>query len=324
MKKTLITLLTLASSQAVASEFTPYLGLNLGYNQSKGADGEVDKSGLSLQGKILGSWELQSVYLDAGVGYQYQQLDASNVKITTKSMTLDLEARYKLNKSWSLGPALKVMDGTDNTNSEVIGSSSQSVALFGKLTYQTKLGDLPARLEMGLGSTVGLERNLTTAMVGLQVGLPWVNKKTSVSQKIYVTEEMPDLKVDLKVAQVRFNTDKFELSQKDHAKLTKLAKFLKENNSEYARIKIAGHTDITGDATYNRALSQDRADSVMKVFILGGVPESKMSAYGYGPSRPVDASNSPDAWAKNRRTEIEFFGVKNRVEFNKKLMEILK
>jgi outer membrane protein OmpA-like peptidoglycan-associated protein len=298
-------------------------------HSSRGEQSETSKSGYSLSGKAVGSWEYSSMYLDAAIGFQWMQLTSSEVKITTRSLTGELEARYKLSSSWSLGPAVKLMGGTDNTNSETVGAQSTNTTVLAKLNYQTMFGSSPARLEFGLGSTVGLSRNMTTALVGFQVALPWSQpKKTSapitVVTKTYITEELPDLKVDLKVAQVKFNTDKFALTSKDNEKLTRLAKFLTANNAQWSRIKIGGHTDSTGDATYNKALSQDRADSVMKVFILGGVSETKMSAYGYGATRPVDATNSPDAWAKNRRTEIEFFGVKNRNEFNRRLMEILK
>lgn len=252
------------------------------------------------------------------------QLSDSNVKITTRSIYGEVETRYKLSSKWSVGPALRVMAGTDNTNSETVGADSTHVSVLGKVMYQTSAFNLPARWELGAGSTMGLDRNLTTVMVGFQVALPWGQKKHSVTTKTYITEELPDLKVDLKVAQVKFQTDKFHLSLSDTAKLQKLAIFLRENNSEWSRMKIAGHTDSTGDSAYNRALSQDRADTVLKVFISQGVNELKMSAYGYGATRPIDSSNSADAWAKNRRTEIEFFGVKNRTEFNKKLMQILK
>lgn len=326
MKMFLVAAIALVGSIASAADFTPYGGLSLGVHNSKGATGEDGKNGHSLQGKLLGSWDFDSFLVDAGVGYQYMELTSSGVKITTKSITGELESRFKLNNSWSFGPSLKVMGGTDNTNSEVIGSTSVNTSLIAKAVYQTSLGGNPFRVEMGVGSTVGLDRNLTTAMVGVQFALPWGNEKRS-NKVIEVREsrgDEADFKIDLKMAQVRFDTDKFELSVKDDKKITKLANFLRKNNTEWDRIKISGHTDTTGDAAYNKALSQDRADSVMKLFIRNGVDETKMTSHGFGSNRPVDAKETPDAWTKNRRTEIEFYGVKNRVEFNRQLLEILK
>ena len=92
----------------------------------------------------------------------------------------------------------------------------------------------------------------------------------------------------------------------------------------FDRIKISGHTDTRGGKEYNQKLSQDRADSVLKVFIEAGINEKKLQAVGYGLSRPLDNRETPEAWEKNRRTEIEFFGVKDREFLNKKLEEALK
>lgn len=323
MKKLLVAALMVFSSTSLASEFTPYAGLNGGLHSTQGVSGEASKAGFSLNGKVLGSWEFPQYLVDVGVGYQYMELTSSGVKITTKSVTGELESRYKFSQEWSAGVGVKVAGGTDNTNSEVIGSTTLTTSVLAKVVYQTSLGSNPFRVELGAGQTVGLDRNQTTVMAGVQIALPWT-KPAPAPVVVRSVEQQPDIRIDLKMAQVRFGTDKFELSDKDEAKLNRLAKFLRENNTEWSRIKISGHTDSTGDATYNKALSQDRADSVMKLFIRGGVDEIKMSSHGYGSNRPVDATNSPDAWSKNRRTEIEFYGVKNRLEFNRQLLNVLK
>jgi len=326
MKIFLVTTILLASSIVSATDFTPYGGIGLGIHNSKGVTGENEKNGYSIQGKLIGSWNFDSFFVDTGVGYQYMELNSSGVKIATKSVIGELESRIKLNNSWSFGPSLKVIGGTDNTNSEIIGETTTNISLLAKAVYQTSLGGNAFRVEMGVGSTVGLDRNLTTAKVGFQFALPWGNKNKS-NKVIEVRDsriDEADFKIDLKMAQVGFDTDKFELSVKDYKKLTKLANFLRKNNTEWNRIKISGHTDTTGDTTYNKALSQDRADSAMKLFIRNGIDETKMTSHGFGSNRPVESKETTEAWAKNRRTEIEFYGVKNRVEFNRQLLEILK
>ncbi|NBW81301.1 hypothetical protein EBR21_06055, partial [bacterium] len=42
-----------------------------------------------------------------------------------------------------------------------------------------------------------------------------------------------------------------------------------------------------------------------------GVPAGRMKAVGYGPSRPIDPAQSEVAWARNRRVELNFEGVKD-------------
>lgn len=317
MKKVLIFLMI--SNLTLAQEISSYLGLNLGVHSSKGTTQEQNKSGTSFNGKIVGSYNLEQSYIDFGLGYQYMELTAKGVKVTTKSISVDGEYRYKLTNKWSVGPNVRLVGGTDNTNSENIGGDSITTHALIKAMYQTKLNNNDFRVELGVGSTLNLDRNLTTAMVGVQFELPWKYKVNSKSN-----QEFADLKVDLKMAQVKFGSDKFELSLKDESKLKRLAQFLRDNNKEWSRIKISGHTDITGDSLYNKALSQDRADSVMKVFIKEGVNEVKMTAHGFGSSRPLNSANTEQAWSENRRTEVEFYGISNRSWFNQKIMEILK
>ena len=69
-------------------------------------------------------------------------------------------------------------------------------------------------------------------------------------------------------------------------------------------IEIGGHTDNTGDATSNLALSQQRADAVRGYLVQQGVSEAALTAKGYGETRPL-ASNDTEA-GKFRNRRIEF------------------
>ena len=69
-------------------------------------------------------------------------------------------------------------------------------------------------------------------------------------------------------------------------------------------MEVAGHTDLTGNAAGNLALSNARADSVVKSLIEQGVPAARLIAKGYGETQPVVAGTSREANTKNRRTEF--------------------
>ncbi len=70
------------------------------------------------------------------------------------------------------------------------------------------------------------------------------------------------------------------------------------------QIEIGGHTDVTGSADVNQQLSTSRAQTVRDYLIARGVPADRLTAVGYGSSRPIDPSDSLEAYAKNRRTEF--------------------
>ncbi len=64
---------------------------------------------------------------------------------------------------------------------------------------------------------------------------------------------------------------------------------------------IEGHTDSIASESYNRRLSQQRADSVRTYLMMGGVDASRMQSVGMGESQPI-ASNETEAGRQmNRR-----------------------
>lgn len=69
-------------------------------------------------------------------------------------------------------------------------------------------------------------------------------------------------------------------------------------------VELAGHTDNTGDAETNLSLSTQRAKAVFGRLVEKGVAPERMRAVGYGQSRPVDANDTEEGRAKNRRTEF--------------------
>jgi outer membrane protein OmpA-like peptidoglycan-associated protein len=69
-------------------------------------------------------------------------------------------------------------------------------------------------------------------------------------------------------------------------------------------IKILGHTDNTGSASYNEALSQRRADAVVNILIDNGVPPVRLQALGRGEDDPIENNLTAEGRAQNRRVEI--------------------
>lgn len=70
------------------------------------------------------------------------------------------------------------------------------------------------------------------------------------------------------------------------------------------KIEIGGHTDARGADSYNLRLSQQRADTVRTYLIDKGVSGEKLTAVGYGETRPLDREQTTEAYARNRRTEF--------------------
>lgn len=83
------------------------------------------------------------------------------------------------------------------------------------------------------------------------------------------------------------------------AKLTGILLILPELN-----VRIEGHTDSTGSASYNMRLSQQRADSVFDFLAEQGLSSQRMRAVGYGMEQPIADNSTRQGRQQNRRVEI--------------------
>lgn len=69
-------------------------------------------------------------------------------------------------------------------------------------------------------------------------------------------------------------------------------------------IKIAGHTDSSGDARYNQMLSEKRAGAVSRYLADKGIAADRMTIVGYGEAKPLHPNTSWANKTKNRRIEF--------------------
>lgn len=70
------------------------------------------------------------------------------------------------------------------------------------------------------------------------------------------------------------------------------------------KLSIDGHTDSSGTAERNRALSKDRAEMVVKALVERNIDKSRLSARGFGSDKPLVAETNDASREKNRRVEL--------------------
>jgi outer membrane protein OmpA-like peptidoglycan-associated protein len=102
---------------------------------------------------------------------------------------------------------------------------------------------------------------------------------------------------------VLFASDRSDLLPSAQAKLNDVAAALTKQDAE-SKIVVEGHTDSQGDASYNQALSQRRAQSVRDYLVSRGMAGDRVTAQGFGLTRPIADNASPEGRANNRRVEI--------------------
>ena len=107
------------------------------------------------------------------------------------------------------------------------------------------------------------------------------------------------------VLAVNFKTGSAVLSSDSKAKLDELA--TKALNAKGYVVEVSGFADATGSVDRNRALSQRRADTVIRYLVENhSIPLRRIvTPYGYGESHPVAENSSRNGRAQNRRVEVK-------------------
>ena len=72
----------------------------------------------------------------------------------------------------------------------------------------------------------------------------------------------------------------------------------------YTNVRVIGHTDNNGAASYNQSLSVARANSVGRVLVRNGVNPGRIIAIGRGEDEPVASNLTASGRTQNRRVEI--------------------
>ncbi len=101
---------------------------------------------------------------------------------------------------------------------------------------------------------------------------------------------------------ILYATGAADLYPESFVTLDEFAEYLKTNST--FKIEIQGHTDNVGKEIDNVALSETRADNVKKYLETKGIAANRVTAKGYGASKPIGNNATVDGKAKNRRTEF--------------------
>jgi OOP family OmpA-OmpF porin len=107
------------------------------------------------------------------------------------------------------------------------------------------------------------------------------------------------IKGDVVLEGVNFEINSDVLTGDSKPILDNVAKGLREHPR--LQVELQGHTDSTGTAIYNLALSERRAKSVQDYLISQGVSASQLSAKGYGLTQPIASNATAAGRRQNRR-----------------------
>ena len=103
---------------------------------------------------------------------------------------------------------------------------------------------------------------------------------------------------------INFELNKAYLKKNSLNILNSIIDLMKRKKS--LKLKVSGHTDSVGNSKYNQQLSEKRADSVIEYMVKNGISPARLTATGYGETKPIATNKTKNGRAKNRRTEFIF------------------
>lgn len=188
-----------------------------------------------------------------------------------------------------------------------------------KINNKTKYGAGGAAGGAIIGQIAGKDSKSTAigAAIGTAIGLGYGHYRDSQEAELRQSLESTGVRIqkngdDLMLimpGNITFDTNKYEVKSEFYKVLNSIAIVLKKYNK--TGITISGHTDSTGDYTYNKTLSQKRANSVAMYLINQRLDAARVSIIGYGPDSPIASNNTAAGKAQNRRVEIKISKMQN-------------
>ncbi|MET0593127.1 MAG: OmpA family protein [Polyangiaceae bacterium] len=108
-----------------------------------------------------------------------------------------------------------------------------------------------------------------------------------------------------------YETGKAIIKPESEPTLNALKDFM-EQNKNFTRIRIEGHTDNVGKSADNLKLSTDRAMAVVTWMTQHGLNKDRFLAVGFGDTKPIADNKTEDGKAQNRRTEFHLAEVEGK------------
>jgi len=158
----------------------------------------------------------------------------------------------------------------------------------------------------GVGALVGGKRGALIglgvgALAGGSVGLYLDKQRKELERVAEVKKTENGLVVQMK-NDILFDTGSDGVKAEGVTELAKMGDILAKYSDD--RVRIEGHTDSSGDAQSNRALSERRALAVKTLLVSRGVQDSQIAVHGLGETKPVADNATTAGRAKNRRVEL--------------------
>lgn len=147
-------------------------------------------------------------------------------------------------------------------------------------------------------SFMAIKENIYTE--GQNIDLKDIKQYQEIERNLYLVPIQVGSRVSMN--NLFFVTGKAEINQLSYPELARLIDLMKKHKE--MEIEIAGHTDDVGSDKVNNELSLQRANAVKDYLISQGIESNRLTAKGYGKTKPLVPNTTEENKKKNRRVDF--------------------
>ncbi|MDJ0367878.1 OmpA family protein [Hymenobacter sp. H14-R3] len=212
-------------------------------------------------------------------------VDGTVLERDTKANTTTAVPSETVTITSGSGQKQDVLTGPDGKFSARL-DSAQTYALFAD-----RNNDFTARTSLSTVGRYPSQETLTQPQTEIRLPVTLTLNKIVVNRAIEVKD-------------IFYDYDKFNIRPDAALRLDTLVLTLQDNPK--INIELSSHTDQRGKDAYNLKLSQRRAEAAVAYIVSKGIAQSRITARGYGETRPIVKNAKTEAeYQRNRRTEFK-------------------
>ena len=230
---------------------------------------------------------------------------------TSAKSTGNVTFKFNFSTSSSDTEAIELVDNTSKENDFLLRFSIRDLESDVPVPSTTTIEGDEALNSIYLGTDILVSSIGSTTITVSSEAKGYFFKDTTIeiaakSNEVFVVHLDPiGIGKTMQIEEIEFEAGTAEVRQDSKDELDRLTHFLLLNSE--IEIEIQGHVYATGENTIStQRMSEERAKAVMKYLTTNGVNKNRLTAVGYGNTKPIyaNAENEKQQQA-NRRVEIK-------------------